>query len=303
MKLARIKMGDDARVGVIVDDRILLLPSSVGDVVSIIERGEEGIAEVQSLVSQPEIETVALSLAVFLPPIDRFRRDILCTGWNYHEHYQEGQRKREGKDAKELPTTPTFFTKGPDTVIGPNDPIAFDPKLSSRWDYEAEVALVIGKTGRSIPEDQAEDYIFGYCLANDVSQRDLQRRHGGQWLKGKSIDQTMPLGPFIATKDEIQDLSSIRLECILNGEVMQDAVLAQMAFPVARLISELSFGMTLNAGDVILTGTPSGVGFARDPAVFLAEGDHVVVRASGLGELSNRLELTDLVGGSNVVID
>ena len=146
---------------------------------------------------------------------------------------------------------------------------------------------------------QALDHVFGYCLANDISQRDLQRRHGGQWLKGKSIDGTMPLGPYIVTADEL-DVRKIRLRCEVNGQTLQDAVIAQMAFPIEELIAELSFGMTLHPGDVILTGTPSGVGNAREPQLFLKDGDEVVVRGEGLGELRNVLTARDLAGTSDV---
>jgi 2-keto-4-pentenoate hydratase/2-oxohepta-3-ene-1,7-dioic acid hydratase in catechol pathway len=126
-------------------------------------------------------------------------------------------------------------------------------------------------------------------LANDVSQRDLQRAHGGQWLKGKSIDNTMPLGPWIVTADELGDPQDVRLQCLVNGEVRQDASTRQMAFDVATLISELSFGMTLRPGDLLLTGTPAGIGNAREPQVFLQEGDVVVTRADKIGELRNRV--------------
>ncbi|MFG3023621.1 fumarylacetoacetate hydrolase family protein [Streptomyces sp. NPDC048254] len=183
---------------------------------------------------------------------------------------------------------------GPDTVIGPADDIAYDPDLSAKWDYEAEIALVMGRAGRSIPEEKAMDHVFGLLVANDVSQRDLQRAHGGQWLKGKSIDATMPLGPWLTTADEIDDLTGLRVRCEVNGRLLQDASSGQMAFSVPRIIAELSRGMTLRAGDVVLTGTPSGVGNARDPQIFLADGDVVVTRVSGLGELRNTVRRTRL---------
>lgn len=151
-------------------------------------------------------------------PLRRFRRDILCTGWNYWDHFEESKGKREGQDV-DPPEHPTFFTKGPDVVIGPYDDITFDPALSAKWDYEAEVALVIGRTGKNIPVAEALDHVWGYLLANDVSQRDLQRAHGGQWLKGKSIDDTMPLGPWIVTADELGDPQDVRLQCLVNGEL------------------------------------------------------------------------------------
>jgi len=174
-------------------------------------------------------------------------------------------------------------------VIGPYDDIAWDPAISAKWDYEAEVALVIGTTGKNIAVEDALDHVWGYTLANDVSQRDLQRAHGGQWLKGKSIDDTMPLGPWIVTADEVGDPQDIQLQCLVNDEVRQDASTRQMAFDVATLISELSFGMTLRPGDLLLTGTPAGIGNAREPQVFLQDGDVVVTRADKLGELRNRV--------------
>ncbi|MHC2432648.1 fumarylacetoacetate hydrolase family protein [Bradyrhizobium sp. USDA 4451] len=223
-------------------------------------------------------------------------------GWNYLDHFNEGKEKRANQEIKELPKASTFFTKGPDTVIGPRDPIAFDPRISTKWDYEAELAVVIGKAGRSIPQREAAAHIFGFYLANDISQRNLQRRHGGHWLKGKSIDGTMPIGPYLVTPDEV-DLETVRLQCLLNGEVRQDALISQMAFSVENLIAEVSFGMTLRPGDVLLTSTPSGVGFARTPPISLGEGDEVIVRATGLGELRNRLKRVDLFGNSDVSLE
>ncbi|UPK28271.1 fumarylacetoacetate hydrolase family protein [Bradyrhizobium sp. 195] len=302
MKLVCVVHRDAARIAVVSGETAILLPKEFGDLLPIVEGGPEALVEIERLVGEKEAEHVPLADLPLLPPIRRFRRDILCTGWNYLDHFNEGKEKRASQEIKELPKTPTFFTKGPDTVIGPRDPIAFDPRISTKWDYEAELAVVIGKAGRSIPEREAAAHIFGYCLANDVSQRDLQRRHGGQWLKGKSIDGTMPIGPYLVTPDEV-DLGTVRLQCLLNGEVRQDALVSQMAFPLEKLIAELSFGMTLRPGDVLLTGTPSGVGFARTPPIFLVEGDELIVRATGLGELRNRLKRVDLLGDSDVSLE
>ncbi len=302
MKFVCAKIQQAARIGVAIDEEVALLPATWNDLVAIIEGGAEVLAEVQRLLDARDADRRPLSDLELLPPVRRFRRDVLCTGWNYWDHFEEGKGKREGQDVAERPKAPTFFTKSPDTVIGPRDAIAFDPRLSSKWDYEAELAVVFGAPGRSIPTQRAFDHVFGFCLANDVSQRDLQRRHGGQWLKGKSIDGTMPIGPCVVTSDEI-DVSSLRLQCFVNGEKRQDASIAQMAFPIAELIAELSFGMTVRPGDLLLTGTPSGVGYARNPPALLNEGDEVVVRAEGIGELRNRLVRTDLFGQSSVVLD
>ena len=275
--------------GVLDGEDVVLLEAA--DLVSVIEAGPAGmVAARNELATGERLPLASVSLRA---PVRRFRRDVLCTGWNYWDHFEESQGKRDGQDV-DRPEHPTFFTKGPDVVIGPYDEIAYDPAISAKWDYEAELALVIGKAGRSIPVADALDHVWGYTLANDISQRDLQRQHGGQWLKGKSIDQTMPLGPWIVTADEFGDPQDVHLQCLLNGEVMQDASTKQMAYDVATLISELSFGMTLRPGDLLLTGTPAGIGNAREPQVFLAEGDEVVTRADKIGELRNTLVYREL---------
>ncbi|HEX7303048.1 fumarylacetoacetate hydrolase family protein [Lentzea sp.] len=284
MKLASVTVGGVRRAGVVdsAEETVALLSTTVDDVVRGGPAGEPG-------------EVLPLAEVRLESPLRRFNRDVLCTGWNYLDHFEELKGRRGGQEPASLPERPTFFTKGPDTVIGPFDDISYDPSLSQKWDYEAEIALVIGRDGRSIPEEKALDHVFGFLVANDVSQRDLQRAHGGQWLKGKSIDGTMPLGPWITTADSV-DPADLRVRCEVNGVLLQDASSAQMAFSFARIIAELSSGMTLRAGDVVLTGTPSGVGNAREPQVFLRDGDLVVTRVSGLGELRNTVTLTDLAG-------
>ncbi|MEO5708099.1 MAG: fumarylacetoacetate hydrolase family protein [Alteraurantiacibacter sp.] len=294
MRLATISIGQTQRIGVVEDQSVRLLPETMGDMVVAIGQGQQAIA----LAAAQATELVPLHSVSVLAPIQRFGRDILCTGWNYLDHFEESRGKREGQDVA-LPEAPTFFTKSPRTVIGPYADIGLDPHISAKWDYEAEVGLVIGKRCCSVSRAQALDCVFGYFLANDVSQRDLQRRHGGQWLKGKSIDGTMPIGPYIVTPDEL-DLVHGQLQLHLNGMVMQDARLGQMAFDIATLVSELSFGMTLDVGDVLITGTPAGIGNAREPQVFLCPGDVVAVSATGLGELRNRIVLTDLHGQTDI---
>ncbi|MBI0380943.1 fumarylacetoacetate hydrolase family protein, partial [Streptomyces albiflaviniger] len=272
---------------------VAVLPAEVGTVDDIVRGGEAALAVARTAAAGTD-DVRPLSEVRLESPLHRFNRDILCTGWNYWDHFEESRGKREGQDPVSRPEHPTFFTKGPNTVIGPFDDIAHDPELSAKWDYEAEIALVIGRDGRSIPEEKALDHVVGYLVANDVSQRDLQRAHGGQWLKGKSIDATMPLGPWLTTADEIDDLADLRVRCEVNGRLLQNASSAQMAFSFARIIAELSHGMTLRAGDVVLTGTPSGIGNAREPQIFLGDGDLVVTRVGGLGELRNRVRRTRL---------
>lgn len=261
---------------------VLVHPASAGQVDDAVSAGGLPVdAAVIAEIPLPEAELGS--------PIQRWRKNVLCVGWNYWDHFEESKGKREGQDPESRPLHPTFFTKAPRTAVGPRDDIACDFALSEQWDYEAEIALVIGKAGKDIAEEDALSHVFGAMLANDVSARDVQRAHGGQWFKGKSIDRTMPLGPWITTLDEIGDLDAVTLECELNGEVLQRATLAQMAFPLATVIAELSRGMTLDVGDVILTGTPSGIGNAREPKIFLRSGDRLVTRATGLGSLENRI--------------
>jgi len=299
MRFANFLFDGRARIGVLEGDELAILPDYTGDLLDVVSGGALARETIDTWLESGGLPRCRLDAVRLLPPLKRLRRDVLCVGWNYWDHFEESKGKREGQDVPR-PEAPTFFTKRADTLIGPYDDIAFDRRISAKWDYEAELAVVIGMDSRSIPADRAMEHVWGYCLANDVSQRDLQRRHGGQWLKGKSIDATMPLGPFLVTADEI-DPAQVRLQCLLNGEVMQDASVSQMAFPIAELIAELSFGMTLHAGDLIITGTPAGIGNARNPQVFLKPGDQLTVRGTGLGELVNRVAEVDLYQQSSVM--
>jgi 2,4-diketo-3-deoxy-L-fuconate hydrolase len=248
-------------------------------------------AALQELVAQagPGVPAESVELLAPLRPAGC----VYCVGWNYVDHFAEG-REAGGHSVAEMPAHPTFFFRSPWTVVGPGADIPIDPRLSTQLDYEAEVAVVIGPGGRNIPEDRAWDHVLGLTLADDVTVRDIQRRHGNQWSKGKSIDGTCPLGPEVVTLDEVGDLAAVELTCTVNGEVRQSARLGQMAFSIPRILSELSAGMTLRPGDVVLTGTPSGVGYARKPPLLLEAGDEVVVAATGLGELRNRVVEADL---------
>ncbi|RAI43554.1 fumarylacetoacetate hydrolase family protein [Rhodoplanes roseus] len=302
MRIATVAYGGGERLAVVEGEHLVLLPAGLGDLVDVVQGGPDALARLRAA-AEASREKLPLGAARLLPPIRRFGRDVLCTGWNYWEHFDESFGRREGQDVPK-PDHPTFFTKRPDVVIGPHDPIAFDPALSTQWDYEAELAVVIGKTGRNIPVETAMDHVFGYCLANDVSLRNVQRAHGGQWLKGKSVDATMPIGPWVVTADAL-DYRDVTLQCVVNGVTLQDGSTRLMAFDLPTLIAEASRGMTLHAGELFLTGTPSGIGNARTPQIFLKAGDEVIVRGTGLGELRNRMTLTDLHGpaggGSNHV--
>lgn len=207
--------------------------------------------------------------------------DILCIGLNYREHAKESN--------SQVPENPMLFIKSSNTLNNPLDPIPV-PRLSQMIDYEGELAVVIGKTARHVPRERALDYVLGYTCANDVSARDWQREkrlNGGQFARGKSFDGFCPLGPCIVTKDEIPEPNRLQLRTVLNGQVMQDHTTSDMIFDVPALISSLSSTMTLRPGAIILTGTPHGVGFARNPPVWLKQGDRVVVEIEKIGRLEN----------------
>jgi 2-keto-4-pentenoate hydratase/2-oxohepta-3-ene-1,7-dioic acid hydratase in catechol pathway len=219
-------------------------------------------------------------------PVTRPPRNLLCAGINYVPHFAEGDR-----GGAQLPPYPVIFTKPWTTITGPADDVVVDPAVTSEADWEAELAVVIGTGGINIEPDQAMDHVFGYCLANDVSARDLQRANGAaaQWHKGKSLDGFCPLGPRLVTPASMPDFADLRLRLTVNGTLKQDFRPADMYWPIPALIAYLSAGMALLPGDVILTGTGSGVGLWRDPPEFLRHGDVMRISCPGLGELRNRV--------------
>ncbi|MBV8724707.1 MAG: fumarylacetoacetate hydrolase family protein [Candidatus Eremiobacteraeota bacterium] len=218
-----------------------------------------------------------------LPP-----RNVFCVGRNYMEHALEGARAR-GRELR-LPDVPTFFTKASTAVAAPGAELRLQARLSREYDFEAELAVVIGAECKDVPEEEALHVVFGYTALNDITARDLQRAHL-QWFKGKSLDQTCPIGPWIVTPEEIGDPHALELNCYVNAERKQHANTAAMIFSIPRLIAELSKGMTLLPGDVIATGTPEGVGFARTPPEFLADGDVLDVHIERIGHLTNTLHI------------
>lgn len=208
---------------------------------------------------------------------------MIAVGLNYVDHATESEL--------ELPKAPLLFSKLAHTIIGPEEPIRFDADASTEVDYEVELAAVVGRTIRRESPEGALAAVFGYTLANDVSARDAQFTDG-QWFRGKNFDTFCPLGPAIVTTDEIPDPQALQLQTRVNGELLQDDSTASMIFGVAELLSYTSHYMTLVPGDVVLTGTPSGVGFARSPQVFLRDGDRVEVSCDAIGVLANGVEST-----------
>lgn len=204
-------------------------------------------------------------------------RNILCVGRNYRAHAEEGG------DA--IPTAPLFFAKWSGCAIGPGDAIEIPPG-TTEVDYEAELAVVIGKTCRGVKRSDALRYVAGYTCLNDISARDFQRLDG-QWVRAKSQDTFGPFGPCLATPDEIPDPQVLSVRCAVNGRELQNSTTALMIFPVGELIEFISCGVTLHPGDILSTGTPDGVGFAQNPQIFLKPGDQVAVQIEGIGELVN----------------
>jgi 2-keto-4-pentenoate hydratase/2-oxohepta-3-ene-1,7-dioic acid hydratase in catechol pathway len=214
---------------------------------------------------------------VELPNLTRRPGKIICVGLNYRSHLAE--------IGEPVPEYPILFLKPATSIIGPGQAIVL-PRVSKQVDFEGELAVVIGRTGKNIPQQNALDYVAGYTCANDVSAHDIEFRTS-QWTSGKMLDTFCPLGPVLVTRDEIPDPNSLRLITLLNGQTVQDASTTDMVFPPAFLVSYISSLATLEAGDVILTGTPAGIGCNRKPQVFLKAGDHVGVEIEGIGTLTN----------------
>jgi len=219
--------------------------------------------------------------AKIISPIPQPRKNCVMLGINYREHVDEGARARSLEI--KYPEWPVFFTKPATSVIGHKGKVV-NHKCTTKLDWEVEFAVVMGKKGRDIPKEKAYDYVFGYTVCLDMTARELQRQHG-QWFKGKSLDTFCPLGPWLVHKSALPNPQQVRLICRVNGEVMQDGNTRDMIFDIPTTIESLSTGMTLEPGDIISTGTPSGVGFARVPPVFLKPGDKVEGEVEGIGTL------------------
>ena len=220
-------------------------------------------------------------------PIPRPLKNVFCLGLNYAAHARESAAARN-KETK-IPDVPVIFSKTPTTVNGPFDDVPVDRGVTSQVDWEVELGVIIGTTGKNIRPETALAHVFGYTVINDISARDVQIQHGGQWFKGKSLDGSCPMGPMVVTADEFGDPQAKRLQCRVNGVSKQDASTADMIFPVATIIEWLSKGMTLEAGDIIATGTPQGVGMGRTPQEFLQQDDVVETEIEGIGTLRNRI--------------
>lgn len=261
----------------------------LGTLQAVIEGGPRAHAALAALVAEAEGgahgEAKLPPDTPLLAPLPTPRKNIFCVGRNYAEHIAEGDRAQ--KQNVGVTEHPVFFTKPPTSLVAPGGDVLIFPTVSTAIDYEVELALVIGKPGRNIPKADAYDHIFGYTILNDITARDIQRRHGGQYFKGKGLDGSCPVGPWVVTADEIGNPHALSIGLSVNGERRQDGNTGDMIFDIPTLIASLSEGLTLEPGDIVATGTPSGVGYAMDPPRFLRDGDEVVCEISGIGTLRN----------------
>jgi 2-keto-4-pentenoate hydratase/2-oxohepta-3-ene-1,7-dioic acid hydratase in catechol pathway len=285
------------RLGAVLGDRVVDVTRAIGSqsmgplpatLLGLVEAGPETWARVAALLSKADLgeDTPRLSDITYHAPIPRPKRNIFCLGQNYKSHIQEAARARE-REFK-MPEVPVFFTKAPTTVTGPFDDVPWDASITEQVDYEAELAAIVGVRCKNVTRAAALETIFGYTVLNDVSARDLQKSHL-QWFKGKSLDGFCPMGPVVVTRDEFGDPHSKRLSLRLNGDLRQNSTTANMIFPIDVTLESLSRGMTLEAGDIIATGTPEGVGLGRTPPEYMKDGDVMETEVEGIGTMRNRI--------------
>jgi 2-keto-4-pentenoate hydratase/2-oxohepta-3-ene-1,7-dioic acid hydratase in catechol pathway len=294
MKLLMFRDGGAPRLGVGRDgasDEIIDVAAAAngsGDalpatILGVIDAGDEGLDRLRVLASSAPSNAVrTISDLTLLPPFDPPRGNVLAIGRNYQKHAEEGARALNTEVGP-----PTIFTKAITTITSPYADIRIDPSVSTKIDWEVELGVVIGRRGANIKREDALGHIFGYTVLNDVTARDIQNGWGGQWFKGKSLDGSCPVGPWVLTRDEVADVQSLHLQLRINGAVKQDANSRDMIYPVDAIIEWLSVGMTLLPGMLIATGTPEGVGFARTPPEYLQPGDVMESEIEGIGTLRN----------------
>lgn len=280
MKLVRYKSDDGARLGVVVDDRVVPLdPEAYSSMLSLIAGGEAALEDVRAYVATAEPGPL-LSDVELLAPVETPGK-YMAIGMNYGKHLEEADKLGVARSKYQI-----WFNKQTSCLSGPFDPI--EPGVTEKLDYEVELGLVIGKAAKGVSPDEALSHVFGYFVANDVSARDWQF-HSTTFTMGKSFDTHGPIGPWIVTADEIADPQSLDLRCFVNGEQRQSSNTSHMIHPIAEQISYLSTAFTLHPGDLIATGTPEGVGVGMDPQMFLEPGDVVRCEVDGIGAIENRV--------------
>jgi 2-keto-4-pentenoate hydratase/2-oxohepta-3-ene-1,7-dioic acid hydratase in catechol pathway len=270
------------RLGILQNDRVTSMPGSLIDLI------RAGGVTASGYLGQrfPDGQTYRADEIRWHAPIPRPAKNVFCVGRNFLTHIEEGARAR-GVEVK-VPSVPIFFTKAPTAVTGPFDDVPWDRSVTREVDWEAELGVIIGRTGRNIPRAAALDHVFGYTIVNDVSARDVQKHHH-QFFKGKSLDGFCPIGPVVVTADEFGSPQGKQITLKVNGVLKQDGNTRDMIFGVEAIIASLSHGLTLEPGDIIACGTPDGVGFARTPPEFLQDGDVMDTTVEGIGTMRNRV--------------
>jgi 2-keto-4-pentenoate hydratase/2-oxohepta-3-ene-1,7-dioic acid hydratase in catechol pathway len=287
LRIATYRRAGTREVGLVADDGQSITPLKLAPQDA--ERG--AMTLVESLVKGGQLPPTAgapipIGEVTLDAPLPVPRRNLFCVGRNYHAHAKELSASVFKANAPDPEAWPIVFTKVPECVVGPHDDVSLPPEVSTQIDYEAELAIVIGKGGRNISRAEALSHVFGYTIVNDVTARDVQMRHQ-QWDLGKSFDTFCPMGPWIATADSF-DGTNTRVRCWVNGALRQDALTTDLIFDIPTLIETCSRGITLYPGDIIATGTPAGVGLGMKPPTFLKAGDVVRIEIDGLGAIENR---------------
>ena len=285
MRLVTFYADGQPRLGAVQGDSIVDLAAAdaslPSDMVAFLSGGQAMLDRARRAAQSSGGQRYSLAQTRLAAPIPRPPK-VVAIGLNYSDHAAES--------GAALPKRPVVFAKFSTSVIGPGEPIQWSPQVTEEVDYEAELAVVIGQTARRVSVEDALRYVVGYTCANYVSARDVQsgsRSDAGQWVRGKSLDTFCPLGPALVTSDEVPNPGTLGIRCEVNGRVLQDSTTANLIFDIPTLVSFLSHSFTLEPGDVILTGTPPGVGFARKPPILLKPGDTVAVEVEGLGRLEN----------------
>lgn len=284
MKLLMFRHDGDRRLGALRpgdEDEVVDLSEVAKDVLAVVDAGERGLEQARKAAKSAG-RGLRLKDVTLLPPIDNPRGNIIAMGRNYQKHAEETASDGDVKP-------PTIFTKAITSITGPYDDIPIDAAISEEIDWEVELGVVIGKSGANIARSDAMNHVFGYFVLNDVSARDIQNGWGGQYFKGKSLDRSCPIGPWVVTKDDVPDPGNLGLRLTVNRVVKQEGSTRDMIHPVDSIIEWTSKGMTLLSGTLIATGTPDGVGFARKPPEFLHPGDQMETEVSGIGVLRNRM--------------
>jgi 2-keto-4-pentenoate hydratase/2-oxohepta-3-ene-1,7-dioic acid hydratase in catechol pathway len=286
VKLVSYQLNGKTTIGAVREEQFIVpLTAVASDMLSLIKNGEAGLEKARIYLVKNSA-TIPLKNVRLLAPLPIPPRNIMCLGKNYAEHAAESQRAWGEKS--ERPEFPMIFNKATTSINGPYSDIPYDASISTAIDFEAELAVIIGRSGKNISREKAMDYVFGYTVMNDITARDMQRRHR-QFFKGKSLDGHAPMGPWIVTADDIPDPHNLCVTCHVNDILKQDDITSKMIFDIPETIAQLSLGMTLLPGDLIATGTPSGVGFARTPPEYLKPGDVVTCTVEGIGSIRNRI--------------